>query len=391
MRNLLVVVDMVNGFVNEGALADKNINRIVSAIIEKIEQAKRNGDKIVAFADCHSENDEEFKLFPPHCIDGTLESQIIDALKPYLKDMVLIKKNTTNGFNTPEFKKIIKENNFNKIELTGCCTDICVSALAESLVKYFEEKKNFTPIVIDERCVDTFSSQGHEADKVNKDSLERLMSIGVEVIKKEDETFKPIKVRKVTRGKFVNMFEVTFKNPNGQIKYEVVTRKALPQCLTSVLKSDAVLALPYSYVNGSTIVYLIKEFRYPVGDYIYELPAGLIEKDEDGRSAVVRELEEEIGAKVINIIQTEKSSYTSAGLTDESIECYEAEVEVDEKQHLESSESIEVVPTKLEDIEKLLETKKFGTQAQLLLRSFLRKKKIEELERKLSELEIEDV
>lgn len=391
MKKMLVVVDMIKGFLEEGALADKNINRIVSAIIEKIEQAKCNGDTIVAFADCHSENDEEFKLFPPHCIDGTLESQIIDALQPYLKDMILIKKNTTNGFNTPEFKKILKENKFDKIEITGCCTDICVSALTESLVKYFEKEKISTPIVIDERCVDTFSSEGHEADKVNKDCLERFIDMGVQVIKKEDETFKPVKIKKVTKGKFLNMFEVTYKNKQGQIKYEMVTRKKLPECIKPTLQSDAVQIIPYSYTNGSCVVHLIKEFRYAIGDYIYDLPAGIVEKGEDGRTTAIRELEEEIGGKVKHIMQSETSSYTSAGMSDESIECYEAEVEIKEKQNLQDNEDIQVVSTKLEDIEKLLESKKFGIQAKLQLRSFVRQQRIKQLEKRLTEFEREDI
>ena len=42
-KNMLVVVDMVNGFVNFGALADNKINKITPKIIKLIESAKKNG------------------------------------------------------------------------------------------------------------------------------------------------------------------------------------------------------------------------------------------------------------------------------------------------------------------------------------------------------------
>ena len=53
MKRLVVIVDMVNGFVNFGNLADKNINRIVPNCVKLVETALERGDRIVAFKDCH--------------------------------------------------------------------------------------------------------------------------------------------------------------------------------------------------------------------------------------------------------------------------------------------------------------------------------------------------
>ena len=44
MKKLLLVIDMVNGFVKEGALADEYINNITPNIIKLIEEFKHNCD-----------------------------------------------------------------------------------------------------------------------------------------------------------------------------------------------------------------------------------------------------------------------------------------------------------------------------------------------------------
>ena len=106
MKELLVIVDMVNGFINFGALADKKIDTITPNIVKLIKHAKESGTEIVAFRDCHKITDDEFKDYPPHCLDGDAESELIPQLKEFEKDMFVIKKNTTNGFETKAFKTL---------------------------------------------------------------------------------------------------------------------------------------------------------------------------------------------------------------------------------------------------------------------------------------------
>ena len=72
------------------------------------------------------------------------------------------------------------------------------------------------------------------------------------------------------------------------------------------------------------------------------MPSGLIEDGEDGLTTAKRELQEEIGAKVISIERTATPAYTSCGLTDENIDFYKAEVEIG-KQELDGFEDIGVI------------------------------------------------
>lgn len=385
---LFVIVDMVNGFVEEGALADTGIRRIVPKIEDRLKKALADGDMVVAFRDCHQPNDKEFELFPPHCIKGTRESELIDSLKPYQDRMIVIDKNTTNGFNTKEFKRLIAENDFSQIEISGCCSDICVSDLTFSLAKHFAKNMIDCPIVIDEEMIDTFNGENHNADKINKQCIDSFKKIGINVIEKGDKRAKLASCEKITDKKFLNLFVASYQTSSGKdINYEIVSRRKKPQIEKPTLKVDAVNVLPYQYKDGKTFIYLIREFRYPLNDYVYGLPSGLVEEGENGKDSAIRELEEEIGAKVINIERTMTPAYTSCGMTDENMDFYQAEVEASGAQKLDANEDIEVVKVELKDLELLLNSRNMGTQGKLQLKVFMQNQKIKDLQEKLAKYE----
>lgn len=187
-KNMLVVVDMVNGFVNFGALADSKINKITPNIIKLIESAKKNNMEIVAFRDCHSENDIEFKTYPVHCLKGSEESELIPELKPYEKDMILIDKNTTNGFNTTKFQKLLLENNYENIYVVGCCTDICVKDFVTSYMNYLKNLNGYVKTnihVISDACY-TFDSLYHNAEQMHNSAIEYMKNIGANLVNIEN-------------------------------------------------------------------------------------------------------------------------------------------------------------------------------------------------------------
>ena len=148
---------------------------------------KKDIDKnipIIAFRDCHETNDEEFKTFPPHCLKGTAESQLIPELKKYEKDMLLIDKNTTNGFITPKFKYIAENYEFDKVYVVGCCTDICVLDFVRSYLKFNQENNRNTEIVVLEDACYTFDSPVHNAEQQHKSAIEQMKSIGAKIVQK---------------------------------------------------------------------------------------------------------------------------------------------------------------------------------------------------------------
>lgn len=188
-RNLLVVVDMVNGFINEGNLADKSINRITKNVVNLVEDALEEDVKIIAFKDTHTNDDEEFKSFPPHCIKGTTECDLVPELKKYENYMHIIEKPTTNGFNTKQFQNIINCVKFDNIYVCGCCTDICVYNFVKSLNEYFQKHYIDTDIAVIEDAVDTFNGVNHKADDVNFKYLTKMNYLGVSVLNYKNKMF----------------------------------------------------------------------------------------------------------------------------------------------------------------------------------------------------------
>lgn len=181
MKEILVVVDMVNGFVNFGALADKNINKITPNIEKLIKRAKQKGIKIVAFKDCHSLGDEEFSVYPVHCLEHSLESELIPELKKYESEMTIIKKNTTNGFKTI-FSDLVKRIDFDKVHVVGCCTDICVKDFVLSYLNFIRENNKQTKIFVYEDACYTFDSNEHSAQTMHKKSLEIMREKGAKIV-----------------------------------------------------------------------------------------------------------------------------------------------------------------------------------------------------------------
>ena len=101
MRNLLVVVDMQNDFI-DGSLGTKEAVAIVDNVIAEI--AKYDTKDIFATRDTHPENyleTQEGKNLPVvHCVKGTDGWQINEKVKTALKDAVVIDKPTFGSKNS---------------------------------------------------------------------------------------------------------------------------------------------------------------------------------------------------------------------------------------------------------------------------------------------------
>ena len=135
---------------------------------------------------------------------------------------------------------------------------------------------------------------------------------------------------------------------NGHIKeYDFMSRRTFMSAKTEKLnqpyKPDAVSIFIQNEDKSKLL--LIKEFRYAVNNYVISTPAGLIENNEDIKSAAIRELYEEIGytKDQINIDGFLLPSYSAVGLSDEQVASVFVTVDdsIKPKQHLESSEDIE--------------------------------------------------
>ena len=169
-------------------------------------------------------------------------------------------------------------------------------------------------------------------------------------------------VKTLAESKFLNMYDVEYTNKLKNTKrWTVASRRSPVAFERNLLKrdvqkqSDAVIIAPY-HVDEKKFV-LIKQFRVPINDYVYELPAGLIETDEEMVECVKRELKEETGLKLleIHLDNTFRHIYASAGMTDETMDIVYCTCSgTVSLEHLEEDEDIEVVMVDADEAKALI-------------------------------------
>lgn len=182
LERLLVVVDMVNGFIKKGAMADAYINHITPKLINLVEKTLSDGEGVAFIKDTHTKQSTEFTKFPVHCIKGSGEEEVIDELKPYEKDAFSYEKNSTSTVFAKRFLKDIDAmKKLKEVIITGCCTDICVLNLAIPLTNYFDENDKNINVVVRSDLVETYDAPTHCRSEYNQMALKLMKQAGVKI------------------------------------------------------------------------------------------------------------------------------------------------------------------------------------------------------------------
>jgi nicotinamidase-related amidase len=126
MANAVLVVDMLRGFLEEGhpLYCGDKVRGIIPHIQRLLERELDLGSKIFFICDHHEPDDLEFKMFPPHCIAGTPEAEIIPELAKYPGEVIL--KRRYSGFFDTALEAKLKELKPEKLIICGVLTNICV-------------------------------------------------------------------------------------------------------------------------------------------------------------------------------------------------------------------------------------------------------------------------
>jgi ADP-ribose pyrophosphatase len=127
------------------------------------------------------------------------------------------------------------------------------------------------------------------------------------------------KADNLTNLKWLNLFEVAYKNKSGLNKsWQVATRAKQPKCISGrFTEPDAVVIVPFHTSENKLVI--TREYRVPLADYEVGFPAGLVDDGEGIEQAVRRELKEETGLILARVLSTSPPVYSSAGMTDESV------------------------------------------------------------------------
>ena len=181
-----------------------------------------------------------------------------------------------------------------------------------------------------------------------------------------------------TQNKFLNMFEFKGKNKVGHdFRYFVASRADSDSDLKAVSGEnhpDGVIMYAL-YGEKKDRVVLIRQFRIPLGGFIYEFPAGLVEKGEDYRECAVREMHEETGLTFIPVQADpmfEAARFTSAGLTDESCCMVYGYAEGEpSRKYLEEGEEIQIILADRDEIRRILREESVSLMCAYQLMHFL--------------------
>lgn len=191
-----------------------------------------------------------------------------------------------------------------------------------------------------------------------------------------------MKIKNITTladTKYLKLYNAEYINKNGEDRnWSIASRKDVITFKNKVFNGeedtiDAVVIVA-THIEENKLV-IIKQFRVPLNDYVYELPAGLIDSGEDFKSTVSRELREETGLHLIDIDydKTKTKTYISTGMTDESVALVYCRClgEVS-KDYLEPDEDIEVMLLSKEEARELIQSnEKIDIKALMAIQKFI--------------------
>jgi len=138
-KKALVVVDYNNDFVHpNGALTCGAAGqRLDSFIAEKIREFHAQNDVVVVVNDYHRPDDDEFALWPVHCVAGTWGSEtygetgrVVAQLRGQPR-VYELPKTKYDAFYGTELADILQKEGVEEVYVVGVCTSICVAATVQ--------------------------------------------------------------------------------------------------------------------------------------------------------------------------------------------------------------------------------------------------------------------
>ena len=158
MSNVVLVVDMVKGFLEPGhnLYAGDEARGIIPNVRRLLVKERSVGSEVLFICDNHDPDDLEFRVFPVHCVKGTNETDVIPELVEYVTSANVVPKNRYSGFFNTALEDRLISLAPEKVIVCGVCTDICVLHTAA------DARNRDYPVEVPTDCVASFDPDAHQ-------------------------------------------------------------------------------------------------------------------------------------------------------------------------------------------------------------------------------------
>ena len=187
---VLYMIDMNNGFVNFGPMANPKYNELVPEQLKMLEKFKREGQQINFILEGHDKDATEFKAYPTHCVKGTPEAEVIPEFKKYqlAPGVRTFYKNCINGMlNLSVQEQLRALRNLREIVIEGVCADLCVMDFARTNARFLDEINRQVKIFVVRKAIDTFDAPGHDRLEWMAIAEKVMQQAGIEVVEDIEE------------------------------------------------------------------------------------------------------------------------------------------------------------------------------------------------------------
>lgn len=168
IRKALYMIDMNNGFVNFGNMANPKYNELVNEQLKLINKFRKENQLVNFVLEGHTTDSIEFDSYPSHCVLGTKEAELIPEFidEQNKENTRTYYKNSINGMLNRNLQDDIKsQDNLNEIVIGGICADLCVMDFARTFSRYLDEINRRAKIFVVENTIDTYDSLEHNREE----------------------------------------------------------------------------------------------------------------------------------------------------------------------------------------------------------------------------------
>lgn len=175
-------------------------------------------------------------------------------------------------------------------------------------------------------------------------------------------------------SRFLSFYELEAVHRDGSVSpYYMVSRnpdQSSLKALTGKNPPDGVVI--YSLYQDKVV--LVRQYRYPIGAFVYEFPAGLVEPGENMEQAAIREMYEETGLTLTPVPcgSYGRPFFTTVGMTDESCGTVFGRCSGEPTScHEELTEEIQVVLADKEECRRILREENVAIMCAYMLMHFI--------------------